>query len=42
MSYLERKKMFVEDIYIYSGGARGRLAGAAPARKFFPAFPFVK
>jgi len=26
-----------------SGGARGRLAGArAPARKFFPASPFVK
>jgi len=26
-----------------SGGGRGRLARArAPARKFFPAFPFVK
>jgi len=26
-----------------SGGTRGRLAGArAPARKFFPASPFVK
>jgi len=30
-------------VYISSGGARGRLAGArAPARKFFPASPFVK
>jgi len=28
---------------MYSGGARGRLAGArAPARKFFPASPFLK
>jgi len=27
----------------HSGGTRGRLAGArAPARKFFPASPFVK
>jgi len=29
--------------HVSSGGGRGRLAGArAPARKFFPASPFVK
>jgi len=34
---------FVVDSAPPSGGTRGRLAGArAPARKFFPASPFVK
>jgi len=32
-----------QPIITSSGGGRGRLAGArAPARKFFPASPFVK